>query len=283
MKFGTLLSDLAKKAGVDTTQQDFVSLLSHDIEIPDAIATKLNQGLLNIDAAKNNPDIKKALRAEALNGVDSKISELLEELGITSEATEILEEKNSFEKIAKLTRKVKDLESKKAGATKKEDKDALETKIADLNKELKTAKDSITAKEKEWQDLRNGDLTNFEIQKKLLGKEYALPKEMNADLKVTTAQSAINMALQAKGYKLVRNEQGSLQIVDKDGNKAYSDSHEELQVDSFIDGALAQNKLLKVNDQSQGGGGNSSTIIQNDGSGKGNASIVAEIDGALFK
>jgi NADH dehydrogenase/NADH:ubiquinone oxidoreductase subunit G len=283
MKFGTLLSDLAKKAGVDTTQQDFVSLLSHDIEIPDAIATKLNQGLLNIDAAKNNPDIKKALRAEALNGVDSKISELLEELGITSEATEILEEKNSFEKIAKLTRKVKELESKKAGSTKKEDKDALELKIADLNKELKTAKDSMTAKEKEWQDLRNGDLTNFEIQKKLLGKDYSLPKEMNADLKVNTAQTAINMALQAKGYKLVRNEQGSLQIVDKDGGKAYSDTHEELQVDSFIDGALAQNKLLKVNDQSQSGSGNSSTIITNDGSGKGNASIVAEIDGALFK
>jgi hypothetical protein len=283
MKFGTLLSDLAKKAGVDTTQQDFVSLLSHDIEIPDAIATKLNQGLLNIEAAKNNPDIKKALRAEALNGVDSKINEILEELGITSDATEILEEKNSYEKIAKLTKKVKDLESKKAGATKKEDKDVLEQKIADLNKEIKAAKDTFIAKEKEWQETRNGDLTNFEIQKKLLGKEYSLPKEMNADLKVTTAQTAINMALTAKGYKLIRNEQGSLQIVDKDGNKAYSESHEELQVDSFIDGALAQNKLLKVNDQSQGGG-NNSTIITNDGNqGKGNASIVAEIEGSLFK
>jgi hypothetical protein len=283
MKFGTLLSDLAKKAGVDTTQQDFVSLLSHDIEIPDAIATKLNQGLLNIEAAKNNPDIKKALRAEALNGVDSKINEILEELGITSDATEILEEKNSYEKIAKLTKKVKDLESKKAGATKKEDKDVLEQKIADLNKEIKAAKDTFVAKEKEWQETRNGDLTNFEIQKKLLGKEYSLPKEMNADLKVTTAQTAINMALTAKGYKLIRNEQGSLQIVDKDGNKAYSESHEELQVDSFIDGALAQNKLLKVNDQSQGGG-NNSTIITNDGNqGKGNASIVAEIEGSLFK
>jgi vacuolar-type H+-ATPase subunit I/STV1 len=127
MKFGTLLSDLAKKAGVDTTQKEFVDLLSHDIDIPDTVADKMNKGLLNIDAAKNNPDVKKAIRAEALNGVDSKISEILEELGI-EDASEILEEKNSYEKISKLTKKVKDLESKKAGTTKKEDKDALELK-----------------------------------------------------------------------------------------------------------------------------------------------------------
>lgn len=282
MKFGTLLSDLAKKAGVDITQQEFVSLLSHDIEIPDAIATAMNKGLLNIDAAKNNPEVRKAARAEVLNGVDSKVSEILEELGI-DDASEILEEKNSYEKITKLTKKVNELAAKKAGSTKKEEKDILEQKIADLNKEIKTLKDGHTVKEKEWQEARNGDLTNFEIQKILLGKEYSLPKEMDADLKVTTAQSAINKALAAKGLKLVRNEQGQLAIVDKDGNKAYSENHEELQVGSFIDGALAQNKLLKVNDQGQDGGGNSGqqTIISTGGGQQGNAQAVASIDAQM--
>lgn len=282
MKFGTLLSDLAKKAGVDITQQEFVSLLSHDIEIPDAIATAMNKGLLNIDAAKNNPEVRKAARAEVLNGVDSKVSEILEELGI-DDASEILEEKNSYEKITKLTKKVNELAAKKAGSTKKEEKDVLEQKIADLNKEIKTLKDGHTVKEKEWQEARNGDLTNFEIQKILLGKEYSLPKEMDADLKVTTAQSAINKALAAKGLKLVRNEQGQLAIVDKDGNKAYSENHEELQVGSFIDGALAQNKLLKVNDQGQDGGGNSGqqTIISTGGGQQGNAQAVASIDAQM--
>lgn len=282
MKFGTLLSDLAKKAGVDTTQQDFVSLLSHDIEIPDAIATAMNKGLLNIDAAKNNPDVKKAIRAEALNGVDSKINDILEELGI-DDAAEILEEKNSYEKIAKLTKKVKELEGKKAGSGKKEEKDALETKIADLNKEIKGLKDGHTVKEKEWQTAREGDLNRFDLHKKLLGKEYALPKEMDSDLKLTTAESAINKALATKGYKLVRTETG-LSIVDKDGNKAYNDNHEPLEVDQFIDGALAQNKLLKVNDQSQGGGGNSGqqqTIISGNGGQQGNTQAIASIDAQM--
>jgi hypothetical protein len=277
MKLSPFIEKLAKKAGVDTALLALPASIN-DVDIPDDVANNIDKALMTLDAAKNNAEVKKAARAEALNGVDSKITEILEELGI-DDAAEILEEKNSFEKIAKLTKKVKDLESKKAGATKKEDKDALEQKIADLNKELKTAKDSYTAKEKEWQDARNGDLTNFEIQKKLLGKEYALPKEMNADLKVTTAQSAINMALQAKGLKLVRNEQGQLVILDKDGNKAYSDSHEELKVDSFIDGALAQNKLLKVNDQNPAGGGNTGgTVVATGGQQQqGNQAIVESI------
>lgn len=282
MKLSAFVERLAKKAAVDTSLLALPATVN-DVDIPDDIANNIDKALMTLDAAKNNPDVKKAIKTETLNGVDAKINDILEELGITSDATEILEEKNSFEKIAKLTKKVKDLESKKAGSGKKEEKDVLEQKIADLNKEIKAAKDALTAKEKEWLDTRNGDLTNFEIQKKLLGKDYSLPKEMNADLKVTTAQSAINMALQAKGYKLIRNEQGNLQIVDKDGNKAYSDSHEELQVDSFIDGALAQNKLLKVNDQGQGGGGNNGqqTIISGGGQGQGNAQAVASIDAQM--
>lgn len=266
MKFGTLLSDLAKKSGVDTTQQEFISLLSHDIEIPDAIADKLNKGLLSIDAAKNNAEVKKAIRAEALNGVDSKITELLEELGI-EEVDDITNEKNSFNKIGLLTKKVQALEAKKASSSKNTDKAEIEKQIAELQKQLKTEKENFTAKEKEWQSAREGDLTNFDIQKLLLGKDYSLPKEMDRDLVITTAQSAINKALAAKGFKIVRNEQGQLTVVDKDGNKAYSDSHEEIQLPSFIDGALAQNKLLKVNDQNQNGGGNNGQQSQHISSG----------------
>jgi NADH dehydrogenase/NADH:ubiquinone oxidoreductase subunit G len=281
MKLSAFVERLAKKAAVDTSLLALPASVT-DVDIPDDIASGIDNALMTVDAAKNNPEIRKAIKIETLNGVDAKVAEVLEELGITSDASEILEEKNSFEKIAKLTRKVKELESKKAGANTKQDKDAVEQKLADLNKEIKAAKDALALKEKEWADTRNSDLTTFEIQKKLLGKEYSLPKEMNADLKVNTAQSAVNMALQAKGYKLIRTEQGGLQIVDKDGNKAFSDSHEELQVDSFIDGALAQNKLLKVNDQNPAGGGNNPVIV-NDGAVKGNAAIVAEIDNGLFK
>jgi hypothetical protein len=281
MKFGTFLSDLAKKSGVDVTQKEFVDVLAHDIEIPDAIASTINKSLMNIEAAKNNPEVRKAARAEALNGVDSKITDLLEELGI-EDASEILEEKNSYEKIAKLTRTVKALEEKKAKTAKTPEKEALEKKIDELNRELNAAKTNITKKEQEWQDLRDGDLTNFEIQKKLLGKDYALPKEMDADLKVTTAYSAINKALASKELKIVR-ENGQLIIKTKDNLKAYSDTNEELQLDSYIDGVLAQNKLLKVNDSNSEETGKNQQTVPAGGGEKGNMQIVSDIESSLFK
>jgi hypothetical protein len=284
MKFGTLLSNLAKKAGVDTNTQEFIALLSHDIDVPETIATTIDKSLMSLDAAKNNPDVRKAARAEALNGVDSKITELLEELGI-EDAADITEEKNSFNKISLLTKKVQALEAKKAGSNKNADKEAIEKQIADLNKELKAAKDTLTAKEKEFQTTRDGDLTNFEIQKLLLGKEYSLPKEMDRDLVVGTAQQAINKALAAKGFNIVRDkESGSLKLLNKEGLAAYSDTNEPLELPSFIDGALAQNKLLKVNDQNQNGGGNNQHVeISGGGKGQGNAAIVTEIESQLFK
>lgn len=288
MKFGTLFNSLAKKAGIDTTQKEFVDLLATDIEIPDGIATAMEKGLLNIDAAKNHVDVRKAIRTEALNGVDSKVEEMLAELGFTDDdATDIKGEKNSYEKIAKLGRKIKELEEKKAKTSKPADKEAYEKQIADLNRDLKSVKDTFTAKEKEWQGLRENDLTTYEIQKLLLGKEYNLPKEMDAELKVSTAQSAINKSLAAKGFKIVRDaESGGLKIVNKEGLPAYSETNEPLQLPHFIDGALAQNKLLKVNDdQSQnnsGGntGGHSTTIPGGQGSG-GNLNAVASIDSQM--
>lgn len=260
MKFGTLLSNLAKKAGVDVAAPEFIALLSHDIEIPDAIADNLNKGLMDINAAKANTEVRKAIRTEALNGVDSKVTELLEELGI-EEADDITGEKNSYEKVAKLTRKVKEMESKKAGTSNNKDKAEIEKQIAELNGKLKTANETLTKKEKEWEATRESDLTRFDLHRQLLGKESSLPKDLDDELKLSTLEGAVNKSLAAKGYKLVRTEAG-LSIVDKDGNKAYSDKHEEIQASSFIDGALAQNKLLKVSDQSQGGGGNTQQQIQ---------------------
>jgi uncharacterized protein YfkK (UPF0435 family) len=284
MKFGTFLSALAKKVGIDTTQKEFMDLLAHDIEIPDGVVEPINKGLMTLEAAKTNPDIRKMLRSEALDGVDRKVKELLTEMGI-EDAAEIEGEKNSYEKIALLARTVKTLEGKKAGASTNKDKEEIGKQITELNAKLKAANDSLITKEQEFKTTRDGDLTNFELQKILLRKEYSLPKEMDAELVISTAQAAINKDLSGKGFRIVRDEAGQLKIVNKDGLQAHSDNHEPLQVPDFIDGALARNKLLKVTDQggASGANGHSSTTIQSDGKGQGNPSIVSEIENQLFK
>jgi hypothetical protein len=102
MKLGTLLTSLAKKSGVDTTQKEFIDLLAIDVDIPDAVANKIDQDLMGLNAAKVHPEIQKEYRrvkTEALNGVDTKITDILTELGIT-EADDVVNEKNSYEKIS---------------------------------------------------------------------------------------------------------------------------------------------------------------------------------------
>jgi hypothetical protein len=268
MKFGTLLDKLAKKSGgVDTSKQNFIDLLSSNLEIPDEIVEALDKGLMNIDAAKNNPEVRKVMKAETLNGLDSKVLDILEEFGIET-IDDIKNEKNSFEKVSKMVKVIKeDIEKKTKGAGKL-DKDGYDKQVADLNKLLKEHKDLLANKEKEWNDTRESDHTTFDIQKLLMGKDYAFPKEMDADLKLQTAYAAVNKQLQGKGLKIIRNENKQPVIVDKENKPAYNDKHEALELASFIDGALAQNKLLRVNDQNPDNGSGNNHTVQLDGNGQ---------------
>jgi len=112
---------------------------------------------------------------------------------------------------------------------------------------------------------------------------------MDSSLKVTTAQGAVNNELIKKGLVIKRNEAGQLVITDKDGNPAYNDSHEKISdTNSFIDGVLAQNKLLKINDANQQSNQNSNASNganfipgNNPNQNQGNAAIVAEMDAQL--
>lgn len=281
MKLAALIEKLAKKANIDTTLLALPSTVT-DVDVPDEIADKLDKALMTIDAAKNHPQIRQTLRSEILDGVDKRVGELLEEFGI-EDVDDITNEKNSFNKIALFGKKIQALEAKKATTHKTSDKAEIEKQIADLNKQLKAEKDAFVVKEKEWQTTRESDLTDFEIQKILLGKDYALPKEMDVDLKVTTAKSAIEKALSEKGFKIVRDpETKGLKIVNKENLPAYSESNEPLQINSFVDGALARNKLLKVNDPNNPGDkGPNAPVIHSGDQGKGNAQAVAAIDAQM--
>lgn len=256
MKLKALFEKLAKKAGVDISTDEFKAIVIPDVDVPDDTAGGMEKGLLNLEAAKNHADIRKAIRTETLNGVDKKVADLLEELGIET-ADDVKNETNSFEKISKLTKLVQSTEAAKSKSNNKLDKDGYDQQIKDLNLAIKTLKEGAVAKETEFKTTREADLTNFELQSILMGKDFALPKEMGSKLKLSTAKAAVDEILQSKGFKIIRSENGSLAIVDKEGKPAYNAAtNEPIELGNFIDGALAQNKLLKVNDPAAPAPGN---------------------------
>ena len=71
--------------------------------------------------------------------------------------------------------------------------------------------------------------------------------------------------------------------MNKEGQPAYSETNEALEPNTFIDGALAQNKLLKINDanqQQQQQASSGASHIQNNQQ-KGNTAVLAEIEADL--
>lgn len=282
MKVGQLIANLAKKLNLDTTSEEFKEVVGISIEIDDETATKIEKGLLTIDAAKAHKDVRKVIRAEVLNGVDATLAELVEELGVEVD-DDFKNETNSFTKIGKLAKRIKDIESKKAANP--EQKKEIEKQIEKLNAELRDAKKALADKEAEFKLTRDNDLTNFELQKILLGKNYALPKEMDSDLKVQTALNAVNRELTKKGFKIARTEDGQLTVLTKEGLEAYNEKNEAVKLSDFIDSALAVNKLLAISDPNQQGGGNNGQHQQHYHSSNGgvqpNNAILAEIDAQL--
>lgn len=288
-KLGTLIASQFKKLGIEITDE-LKALTLLDTDVPDEVSKKMDQGLISIEAAKTHPDVVKVLKQSTLAGADAKMDEMIKEIGLTV-GEDFVNEKNTYEKIAMLS-KMLHADGKKKGegnskeglseAVKKE-RDEYNKQKEEMQKQLKALTESLTAKETEFKTTRANDQKTFALHKKLFAKDYVFPKEMDNDIKVQTAMGVINTKLLSMGLVLNLNDAGQPVITDKDGNKAYNEKHEPIDnIDSFIDGVLTQNKLLNINDpnaqqqQQQGSG----TIIPPGGQQK-NAAVLNEIDAAI--
>lgn len=291
-KLGKILETQFKKLGIEINEE-IKPLIELDTDVSDDIASKIDKGLLTLDAAKNNPDITKALKQATLAGADAKIDDIIKEMGITVDE-DFATNKNTYDKIGLLakaafgTGKIKGEGNGKEGVSEvlKKEREEFAAKEADYNQKLKAITDTLTAKETEFTTTRENDLTSFELQKILIGKDYVFPKEMDSSIKVQTALGAINKDLLTTGNVIKRNEAGNLVITKADGTKAYDAKFVEISdPNAYIDGILSHNKLLNINDpnaqqQQQQGASGAAAFVPANGA-QGNQQIAAEIDAQL--
>lgn len=249
MKTGDFLNKLATKSGIDKADKALIDLLSKsefaNMEIPDELANKIDSSLMDLEAAKANPEIRKIIKGETLNGADSMITKLITELGFTDdEVSDVIADKNTFTKIEKLVKKTSELATKKAGA-KPADKEAIQKQLDDLNGQIRTAKEAHTNEVKSIKATHETELTNFELINMISDKKLALPAEMPAKVKNDIVLNAIKSELAAKGLQIV-NENGIRSVKKADGTDAYDEGNRKIALTGLIDGVLAQNKLLAV-------------------------------------
>jgi len=249
-KIGTLLSSLAVKAGIPADHKALIDILSKaelaNTEIGDEIGHALDTLLISMDAAKNNPTLKAHYFAQALNGIDAETTRLMDEFGFDDDSkAELMAEKSSMKRVNGLAAKIKSLEEKKAAAGKKDQPD-YEKKINDLQKEKAEAIKGMEQRITEIQAGHENELTSFAKRNILASKKYA-SSHLPDDVNITTADILIDRELAGVGAKIIRKN-GVLALVNASDTNLdyYSKENVKPTVEQFIDGVLAQNKLLAV-------------------------------------
>lgn len=237
-----LVKKLLTKAGV-TFDGDLSA------EIPDDIATSLDNNLLTIAAATNNhPQVKKVYFAQAYNGLDAEIENAMTEFALSEEEkAEIKGEQSSTKKAVALARKIKELEGKKADPGKT---DTLKTQVTELHAKLAEE----VRIQKELKATYEKQIKGIHIQSKLdnlLGSYKTVYDELPVDAKQAAVNSLISKALQDSDAEWTFDEKGSLSLIKKDGTNLFGDNHTQLTPQSFIDKSLS--KILKVSEPAGNG------------------------------
>jgi len=251
MQLGDLLNKLAVQGGIPATDKELIALLSNaaisTATINDEFANKLQSGLLTIEAAKNDPTLKSYFTALALNALDSELEGLMNEFEIPDEIkTELKTEKSSYKRAAALTKKVKELESKKATAS-GEDKSKLAKQIDDLNRELSTVKQNFDKEKSEMIESHKADRINWELNNYFNGYSYVTPISKEANIKV--AQGLINEELIKLGLK-IENTDNNLKLLTSAGTDFYQ-NNQKVNVKDFIDKTLSTHKVIAIEDKNK--------------------------------
>ena len=262
-KVADFLKALATKAGAnieDETLKTALSNLPPDLELPDELATPIDNGLLSLSAAKNNhPDIKKHYFGQAYKGLDAELDAFLELEKLPDEiVSEIKKESSSTRRAIIVAQKIKELEGKKASAS-KGDKEQYVQQIAELNNQLREIKEKEQGIHAEYKKQIQDVKMNHVLGSILSGYKTRFDDLDNAT-KETVLKNIITKNLGAKQATFALDEQGNLKLVGNDGSNVFGEDHTPLTPKKFLDKVMADEKIIVVNDT-----GNTGTTGSNNG------------------
>ncbi|MCW3466499.1 hypothetical protein [Chitinophaga nivalis] len=245
VKIGTLLSDLAKKVGVDTSLPQYADLLSANFDIPDELYKLIDTKLYTDDAVKNSLLFKNYFFKQALDGVDKNLVRLMEEYQFDEDSMkEINGIASSYERIPTLVKKIKELEAKKTDAN-KGDRAILQEQINALNKEKATLQSEMDKKIKQIKRESDDEITNFMLMSSI-NSANLLTDQFDRAVMAEMAEKYITKELTNQGAKVIKKD-GALKLVQASDEALdfYADN-KSVSFEEFRDSVLSKNKLIAV-------------------------------------
>lgn len=242
---GEFINTLAQKAGIAPDDADLKTLLSSPelaaITVPDTLVSAVDNGLLSIDAAKNNhPDIKRKYFADAFDGMDRNLLSLIDK--DTFDESELLEIKNEKSTVKKIELVVSKLKAQKSTAN-PADKAAINQQLAAAHEAARLANEKAEQVKNEYEGKIKNIYTTSAIRSALSGYK-TIYDELDPTIKLTSMEAVIAKALQDKQAEFLADENGTLQLLSKDGSNVFGSNHVQLTPQSFLDQTLAP--ILKV-------------------------------------
>ena len=247
MKVGTLLKNLGLKVKIDLSDAKYADLLSANLEIPDDVATALENGLLDLDTAKTNPEVNKHIRGRALNAIDDKVNELLEEYQLSAEdAAEIKSQASSYNKLPLLAAKIKaKIASENTGST---DSKKIKAEYDKLNGDMLELKKVQATEIEKIKNQSEQAILDYAIDAHLGALQYA-NSDLAPEINVLTAKNVLMKKLTDSKAKIVRGADGKLQLKNSEIPELdYQENNKAISFSDLTASTLASNKLLKVSD-----------------------------------
>lgn len=238
---------MALKAGIATDDAKLKSLLASpelaNIQVDDAIVTALDNGLLSLEAAKNNhPEIMKVYTSQVYDGLDKGLKKIIDEGDFTDEdKVKIMAEPKTREKYALAISILKAQKSTAKGP----DKDEINRQLATAHEAARLANEKVTTVTNDYEQ----KLKDIQLQaaiKAVFGNYKTIYDELPPAVKTATLEAIIKQGLQDKKAELRTDEYGNLTLVSQDGtSNVFGDNHVQLTPQSFLDKTFAP--ILKVN------------------------------------
>ena len=248
MTIAEFLHQFAERVDFDSSDEALKAVVSNpalsQIAIPDNLAQAFSRSLMTESEAKINGNIKKHFTATALNGVDAKMREVLDEMGFDEDSkTSIFAEQNSYNRIKLLANAISELKDRSITATGGEKK-ALADKAIELQKLLNEANTNAAKQVEAINQKWTSTLTDKEINSMFGNYDYA--GDVDKDIQVMTARNVWERELKAKGGKYVYTDEGIKLVNAETPDLPFTIENKAIDIRTFTDNVLASNKLLKI-------------------------------------
>ncbi len=248
MNVAELLHKLSEDVGFNVSDEALKQIVTNpalsQINLPDALTASINSNLMTEAQAKMNSNVKKHFTATALNGVDAKTKEILDRFGFDDDTKKsITDEPNSFARIEKLADAISDLKDKAISAN-GGDKKVLLDKINELQLAVNSEKAGRKSDTDEINRKWTSTIMDRDINSMFSNYDYAL--DLDKEISIATARQVWERELKAKGGQYTYVD-GALKLVSTASpDLPFTIENKPVEIKSFTDSVLANNKLLKV-------------------------------------